>query len=154
MASSLGKKIRVNPEYVGRNEAGDGISDLKALASAAARTVGEAWSKAIADRCELLRAGIAVAELAGAGAVAGLREKLALLQSRRLPSSQSEVQEVARAFAQAEAAVATVGASQQLSSFIEDARRGMASARRLDDPEVRAFLNAQQLWPRLTVKLT
>jgi hypothetical protein len=154
LASNLAKRIRANPAYVGKNEAGDAISDLKGLAPAAARMVADAWAKAMADRCELLRARIAVAELAGAGSGSELRRELDRLQSARLPSLHAEVQEVVEFFARADSAVAKVGASKRLSSFIEDATRGSASARDLDDSEVRAFLDAHRLWQRLTVKLT
>lgn len=154
LASNLAKRIRANPAYVGKNEAGDAISDLKALAPAVARTVADAWARAMADRCELLRARIAVAELAGAGSGSELRRELDRLQSGRQPSSEAEVQGVVEFFARADSAVAKVGASQRLSSFVEEAMRGSASARDLDDPEVRAFLDENRLWQRLTVKLT
>ncbi len=153
-ASSLAKKIRANAAYVAKNEAGDAIADLKSHASTAARVVGDTWTKAIADRCGLLRARTTVAELAGAGAVSKIRREIEVLESRHLPSSTSEAKEIREAFVRAEATVAKVGASVRLSSFIEKAIKGSASARDLDDPEVREFLDAHHLWQRLTVKLT
>lgn len=154
LAATLAKRIRANEAYVGTNEAGNAVSDLKAVVPATRRIVTEAWAKALSDRCSLLGARLVVAEVAGAPQAAKLRFELDQMATVPFPSIEADLRKVVDFLSRAEKDVGAAGASENLSRFIESAMRGSASAHDLDDIEVRAFLDAHRLWPRLTVKLT
>lgn len=153
-AAKLAKQIRANESFVGTNPAGNAVSDLKGLAAGARKAVADAWARALSDRCSLLRARLAVAEVAGASKAVPLRGELDRIATASFPSTAPELDSVIEFFTRADREVGAAGASEKLSAFIEAAMRGTADARELQEQEVRAFLEEHRLWSRLTVKLT
>jgi hypothetical protein len=154
VATTLAKKLRAEAAYAGSNKAGDAISDLKGNVAAAKKSVTEAWAKGMADRCALIQARLAVAEVAAANEVSQLRVEMGRIAVIALPMDGAEAKGVREFFARAESNLAKVGGSLRLSAFVDAAMRGSASAADLEDSEVRGFLDTYKLWPRITVKLT
>ena len=106
--AALAKKLRAEAAYAGTNKAGDAISDLKGNVAAAKKAVTEAWTKGMADRCALLQARLAVAEVAAASDVSQLRAEMERIAAIPLPMDDAGAKGVREFFARAESDLAKV----------------------------------------------
>ena len=131
----------------------NGVSDLKGVARGAAKSAGDEWSEALRYKVALLGAQVNAARFGRPNTLLELDKALASISALKLPLSDADASRVKLVIVEVRKAVSDAKVSETLAQFVEAAQAGRASMESLKNPEIRDFLDRNDLWSRLTVKL-
>jgi hypothetical protein len=152
-AKRLRRKLGEKVDFIADTKADEMLTRIVESATGARDAVTGEWKKRVSSRVSALRPIANVAKDAGLPGAEGIVARLQTLEKLPVPSSSALAREVQDEFASVATDVRKIGLGGAASEFLGRAIQGQACVRELENPEVRAFLDAHKLWDRLTVKL-
>jgi hypothetical protein len=154
-ARACGKKLVADVRVVSKDSFDKQIVAIKEYATAGANSVSDAWQKRLnahLDTYQRIAEAARLARVPGSEPLEGTLSELRTRQ-RALPSDSTDAAKLARNVAGLAETIQKLGLTGKTRDFLVAAANGQASARDLEQADIREWLTRYQLWDILRVRL-
>lgn len=154
-ARAGGKKLAADVRVVSKDSFDKQIVAIKEYATAGANSVSDVWQKRLnthIDTYQRIADAARLARVPGSEPLEGTLNELRTRQ-RALPSDATDAARLARKVAGLSETINKLGLTGKTRDFLVAAANGQASARDLEQPEIRDWLTRYQLWDILRVSV-
>ena len=154
-ARACSKKLVADVHVVSKDSFDKQIVAIKEYATSGANSVSDVWQKRLNTHIETYQRIADAARLAGVPGSEPLEGTLRELRTRLrlLPSDATDAAKLAKKVAGVAETIQNLGLTGKPRDFLVAAANGQASARDLDQPEIREWLTRYKLWDILRVRV-